>query len=368
MLTLTHHQGMNRDKVERVKKYVFAAFVALIVLFYVSLHKRIERTKSEIFLKLTVFDNPISDFPLQFMRIRSYINRIADHYGCPSSEDIKGLRSELKEFNEIVGGYCRERTDDNFRKISGLIEKITMTPSEGKGEVDKKRPNALTHMVKLHAHPLTLSVFLLAPISCTHVIPAQAALSKYSHTKDDQLLLYLFTLRQPNIFRSFFNFFIWTRNYDNNVNFGEFGNLFSYEKKEMSVTSRLKELLSEFRSEKENIEEIFSSYLITAPQKFSLTVSIENIIRNSAQTNSPIIVVKTWPSSIKLFTQVSEIFDQLYLKAMLIEKESKTFILVFDKTFQVWTIFSEDGRVLSMPRQIARLYYTRYGKYLIYGE
>lgn len=352
---------------EIVKKYILAAFVTSIVIFYIVLHFRIERTKAEIFVQLTAFDAQINDFPSQFTRIQPYINRLADHYGCPSDETTNGLLPPLKEFNDSVAEYCRARTDDNYRRISGLIERIT--ESEG----DKS--NVLAHMVNCKIHPLTLSVFMLSPIRCTNLITAQSALSKDPRVHHDQLMLYLATLRQPNIFRSFFNFFMWRTIYDQNEEFAQFGNVFSYgNKTEMSVAGRLKQFVPELTGgESEVIEEILmNAKIIKAPRSFSLTNSIGDIIRSTlfrekeTQIHS-VIVVNTWPKSVKYFSQISEQYGQMYLKVMLIERNTKSTVLAFDKTFQVWTMFTEDGRALSMPRQIARLYYVHYGKYLIYS-
>ena len=380
-VTPTVMTKLNRAKVERIKKYLLFVFAICLVIFYIVLHFRIQHTQKQVYAELTAFDGPLHGFETEFKRVRAYINRLADHYGCPS--ETNGLCGSGKDFNDSVIEYCKARTDVSFENITEMIKRITTA--------EMNNPKVLSHMVQMQSHPLTLSIFLLAPIPCKHLIPAQAALATDPRVMKDQLMLYLATLRQPNIFRIFFNIYTWIKMYDNAgedgsscLGFDQFGNVLSYENEEISVAGRLKQFIPELRIKSERLERIAwnseTAKLINAPHKFSLTVSIDDIIAaalrgEAGNLNSSVIVVKTHPKSIKYFTQISEKLNlkqpSFHLKAMIIEEESSASppsILIFDKTFQVWTKFSEDGRILSMPRQIARLYYTLYGKYLIYGS
>ena len=171
-------------------------------------------------------------------------------------------------------------------------------------------------------------------------------------------------------------------NKDNSDIFG-FGNIFSYDNvpAEMTVASRLRHYFPELTFESDRIEEIMTNSptvkAFKAPQKISLVISIEEIIRKALRDDEinslSMIIIETWPKSFKYFTQITEKFNhphnpEFHLKAMIIERKKDNLrLLIFDKSYQIWTMFTEDGRVLSMPRQIARLYYIHYGKYLIYS-
>ena len=359
------------NKAEKSRKYLFFSLILFLLGFYVILHYRIKHWRASIHSQLTVFDfaHANDNFFVEFSRVRAYIKMLADHYGCPSRK--RELNGDLKEYNESVMAYCNDKTDANYEGISRLIERIIST----------EYSDALKQLVLMDCDPLTLAIFLIAPIPSKNLIPAQSALLLHSRVKTEPLMKFLATLRQPNIFRSFFNIHSWMRAYDNDAaEFSRFGNVFSYENTAgITVARRLKKLLPRLSTESEDIRNILIDYpgvkTFKAPKKFILTVTIENIINKTLGDigSLKLVIVETWPKSIKYFSQISEKLKRsdnsaFHLSVMIIEKNPGSLrIMIFDKSFQIWTMFTEDGRVLSMPRQMARLFYVLYGKYLIYS-
>jgi hypothetical protein len=361
---------------DRRNNLILGFAVSLVVLFFISLRAKISAKKASIQSELAVFDSQLDKFDtLAFSKVsRPYADRLFLHY--PYKAPISAVATlSVKRFDDCISNYSRSPSEKAFHNI---CETFTDVPA-------KHELPFFLNLLRSEVCPLTLSVFLLAPLPSEFSSSAQSILMKNRLFREDPLLAYLASLRLVNIYRGFFILPMWLNRYDTDDFSLKFGNPLNY-RNDLSLLSRFKSrFASKFNFSSESQSFSFEDILKNSTDSISivefmgplrLDISVGDLLANVSESkNNDLLVVKMGPGATLNFVQVSETVtisgSQYILKCMVLQrKEGEPNIMLFDENFLVWTLFTDENmeRILSFPRQFARKFFNKFGTHLIYEK
>lgn len=330
--------------------------------------------KREVALAQERFDFKVKEYSEDtFKRLRPFVNLLCDHYGHGSEKlDLK-CPEYLKAFHSSVQAYSLKRSDENFARISTALKRIK----------DENRVDALKDLWESRTGPLTLGIFFLAPLPpTTFIYQKQITILRLN---PDRLMVYLGMLRQPSVHRCYMNIEKWLKTYDQPDFANKFGNVLGYEK-EMKFSDRIRKMIPEIKLKKYSgsFEDSMQldgpevTLMKLAQNQVGLTEDTEAIVKRlpvdtiKKLSSANTVLLKLKPKSAKYFSQISETLTvdsaTFYLKVMIVQRNDSEALLIFDSTHQMWTLFAEDKYILSMPRDMARKYFTLTGSHLIYTK
>lgn len=349
----------------RKRKILISACLTLI-LFVLFINLNIQKQNEKINLLITVFDEKLTKFDANvFERAVPYINKLVGHYGYNKIE-TEGYSEAVREFDESVKRYVLNSKIENFKIICQVLEKI-----RGKSQV-----NTLRELISFKAGPLTLAIFFLSPLPTVFNSNAQAKIISSEIIIKDNILKYLAVLRSANIYRGIITMKTWFELYDNEKFIQQYGNVLSITDKSVSVLIpglKLSKNVSKFNDFDEIMKDSQTDFkVIEFNSKLRLDLTIEDFVLASKVENyTDILIIKTPKASANYYSQISEQLKikeiKYMLKAMIVIRKDQQVLMVFNDDMQFWNMFQGE-HVLSIPRPIARQYFTENGARLIYSK
>lgn len=348
---------------------ILVSFASLLLLFVLAITFKNNRRHENIKFERMVFDGKLEKFDSNvFERVIPYINKMVDHYGHNTIKS-EGYSDIVREFDESVKRYTLSRKPENFRYICEVLEEIRR----------KNLVDTLKELIKVGACPLTLLIYFLSPLPTGFMSNSQVEMFNSKAIMNDKVLKYMAVLRLANVNRGIYTMLAWFEAYDHDEQFKrDFGNVLSYPMEQRNFASLLPDLkLSENSTFSfDNFDELLKMskadlQTVQLQSKLRLDLSLEHylIASKSLSEHSKVLVVKTPLECAHYFTQISESIlindSEYHLKAMIVQRNNRPVIIVFDDIFQFWSMF-EGETVLSIPRPFARKYFIQYGTHLIY--
>jgi hypothetical protein len=321
----------------------------------------------------TVFDYNLAKFDGEaFEKTVPYIKKLIDHYGHGKIKG-QGYSDVVREFDESVERYTLISKMENFKFICQVLKEIR----------EKNQVDTLKELIVFQACPLTLAIFFLSPLPTTFKSNSQTQILTSDLIMKDKILKYMAVLRLANIYRGIITMSTWFEVYDDETFMKQYGNVLSITDKsvcnlvpELEISKPKTKTVTNFIDFDTMMKDSKAKYrFIELKSKLRLDLSIEDLVLSeNLVINIPnVIIVKTPKHSTHYYTQISEQIEikeiglQFQLKAMIVIRNEKQVLLVFNNDFQIWNMF-EGTNVLSIPRPFARKYFSNNGSRLIYTK